>query len=407
VNVDRMRQIDYWAGVPLCWLVTQAWRLWRWIKPEQKPAGRDILFIELSEMGSAVIADSAFKRAKALYPDATLHFLIFAKNKPSLDVMGTIRPENILTIQSDNLLALVLDTVKAVLAMRRLSLFAAIDMEMFSRFAALLTFFSGAPNRVGYHRFYGEGLYRGELLTHKVLFNPHRHVAKSFLALVHALGERPDALPHTKLAFSDDEIRLDPVVPEPATLDAFKARLLAAYPVLANTRHWVLLNPNSSELMPLRRWAYENYAELARRLLAANADVAVLVTGVKGERAEADSLCRATGSDRALNLAGFTSMADLAPLYTLAHVMVTNDSGPAHFAAPTGLATIVLFGPESPTLYGALNPNAEFIYAGLVCSPCVSAFNHRKSPCDDARCMKAITVDQVEERVTARLAAAP
>ena len=66
---------------------------------------------------------------------------------------------------------------------------------------------------------------------------------------------------------------------------------------------------------------------------------------------------------------------------------------------PTGLATIVLFGPETPSLYGALNPNAEFIYAALGCSPCVSALNHRKSSCDDARCMTAITVDQVVERV--------
>ena len=94
MNVDRMRQIDFWAGVPLCALVSGLHRLWRLFRPEPAKAGRDILFIELSEMGSAVIADSAFKRAQSLFPDAKLHFLIFAKNRPSLDITGTIRPEN-------------------------------------------------------------------------------------------------------------------------------------------------------------------------------------------------------------------------------------------------------------------------------------------------------------------------
>ncbi|HFQ88757.1 MAG TPA: hypothetical protein ENK27_01660, partial [Desulfobulbus sp.] len=32
---------------------------------------------------------------------------------------------------------------------------------------------------------------------------------------------------------------------------------------------------------------------------------------------------------------------------------------------------------------------------GLACSPCVSAANHRKTPCTDNRCLQAITVDQV------------
>lgn len=399
-----MRQIDFWAGVPLCALVSAIARLWRLFRPRPTTAGRNILFIELSEMGSAVIADSAFKRAQSLFPDARLHFLIFAKNRASLDIMGTIKRENVLTIRADGLGTLLVDTFRAIAAMHRLDLFATIDMEMFSRFAALLCFFSGAPNRVGFYNFHGEGLYRGELLTHRVPYNPHQHVAKCFLSQVHALVEPPGTVPHAKIAFSDDEIRLDPMVPTPDELAAFRARLVAAFPVLERYRRWVLLNPNSSELMPLRRWAKENYTELARRLLA-DPDVAVLITGVAAEKAEAQGLCDACGDDRVVNLAGFTRMDDLIPLYTLAALMVTNDSGPAHFSAPTGLKTMVLFGPETPALYGALNPNAEFITAGLACSPCVSALNHRKSPCDDAKCMSSITLDRVLERARARLSA--
>jgi ADP-heptose:LPS heptosyltransferase len=399
-----MRQIDFWAGIPLCALVSGLHRLWRLFRPESDRAGRDILFIELSEMGSAVIADSAFKRAQSLFPDARLHFLIFAKNRASLDIMGTIKRENVLTIRAEGLVALLTDTLRAVVAMRRLDLFAAIDMEMFSRFAALLCFFSGASNRVGFYNFHGEGLYRGELLTHRVPYNPHQHVAKCFLSQVHALVEPPGTVPHAKIAFSDDEIRLAPVTPKPDELAAFRARLVTAFPVLDRYRRWVLLNPNSSELMPLRRWAKENYTELARQLLA-DPDVAVIITGVAAEKTEAQALCDACGGDRVVNLAGFTRMEDLLPLYTLSALMVTNDSGPAHFSAPTGLKTIVLFGPETPSLYGALNSNAEFITAGLACSPCVSAFNHRKTACNDAKCMSGIPLDRVLERARAKLSA--
>jgi ADP-heptose:LPS heptosyltransferase len=85
---------------------------------------------------------------------------------------------------------------------------------------------------------------------------------------------------------------------------------------------------------------------------------------------------------------------ELPALYHLAHVMVTNDSGPGHFSSVTPLPTIVLFGPETPALYGSLGKSIP-IFAGLACSPCVSAANHRKTPCTNNLCMQAITVPQV------------
>ncbi|ARJ64745.1 ADP-heptose synthase [Magnetospirillum sp. ME-1] len=403
MNVDRMRQIDFWAGVPLTFLMTLYWRIRCFFSPPAPKAGKNILFIELSEMGSAVIADAALKRAQALFPDARVYFLIFAKNRPSLDIMGTIARENMLTIRADSLWTLATDTLAMIRTMRSLDLMAAIDMEMFSRFSALLTFLSGAPKRVGFHRFHTEGLYRGELLTHRVPYNPHQHVAKCFMAQVHALTEPDGTTPHGKVHFTEADIRLAPVTPSAEVLDAFKARLFEAYPVLKTARRWVILNPNASELMPLRRWPYDRYKEVARRLLADHDDLAIIITGVASEKAEAETLVAAAGSDRICNLAGFTRMEDLIPLYALSAVMVTNDSGPAHFAAPVGLPTIVLFGPETPALYGALNDKAEFITARLACSPCVSAMNHRSTACTDPACMRAIPVEQVLDAVKRRL----
>ena len=86
-----------------------------------------------------------------------------------------------------------------------------------------------------------------------------------------------------------------------------------------------------------------------------------------------------------------------------ASAIVTNDSGPAHFAAATLLPTIVLFGPETPKLYQPLG-SSQAIYAGLACSPCVGAHNHRKTACTDNVCMRAISVEQVYRTLESTLA---
>ncbi|MEI6073879.1 MAG: glycosyltransferase family 9 protein, partial [Verrucomicrobiae bacterium] len=86
-------------------------------------------------------------------------------------------------------------------------------------------------------------------------------------------------------------------------------------------------------------------------------------------------------------------------------VLVTNDSGPAHFATLTGIHTVVLFGPETPRLFGVLLPRCKTITAGLACSPCVSATNNRQTSCRDNICMKSIEVETVFSAVVEALAA--
>jgi hypothetical protein len=60
----------------------------------------------------------------------------------------------------------------------------------------------------------------------------------------------------------------------------------------------------------------------------------------------------------------------------------------------TPIPSFVLFGPETPALYGSLG-NSTPIFAGLACSPCVSAANHRKTACNKPVCLDAISVDEV------------
>ena len=87
MKVDTMRAIDRWAGVPLCFLLSLAVRLLG--RPARRPAPKRILFVELSEMGSTILADPAMRKAKRLF-DGELFFVIFRRNAASLDFLRTV-----------------------------------------------------------------------------------------------------------------------------------------------------------------------------------------------------------------------------------------------------------------------------------------------------------------------------
>ena len=404
INVDTMRRIDRWAGVPLCALATIVLKLWWRLRPKAPRPVRRVLFIELSEMGSTLLADPAMRKARDRL-GAELYFVIFAQNADSLALAATVPRSNVFTIRSTSLRLLILDVCAFLLWTRRHAIDAAVDLELFSRFSALLTGLSGAQQRVGFYRFHNEGLYRGDMLTHRVVYNPHIHIAKNFIALVDALLTKTPTIPYTKTIIGDEQMTI--ALPTPSA--AARAELLTRIQKLApdfDTRRMrlVLVNPHAGEMLPQRRWMPERFAELIRRVLAANDDILVLVTGAPAERADAERLVAQCGGDRCVSFAGHSAITDLPALYALAVVMVAGDSGPAHFAAASGLPTIVLFGPETPHLYRPLG-NSIPIYAGLACSPCVSASNHRKSACADNVCMHAISAEQVFKTVNEVLSA--
>jgi ADP-heptose:LPS heptosyltransferase len=399
MNVDTMRAIDRYAGIPLCAVATVLVRVASWLRGPARPLRR-ALFVELSEMGSTILAQPAMRKARER---TELFFVIFARNAGSLDLTGEFPAANVFTIRDTDLFHLAFDTLAFLAWTRRNDIDTVVDLELFSRFTALLTGLSGADRRVGFHRFHNEGLYRGEMLTHRVAYNPHIHVAKNFIALVNALFAAAPEVPYSKTIIGDDELTVALPQPDAAARDAMLARIRSDTAFDPARQRLVLINPNASELLPHRRWMADRYADLIRRVLASHADVLIAVTGAPGERAEAEALAAASG-ERCISLAGKTKLAELPALYSQAALMVSNDSGPAHFAAATGLPTIVLFGPETPKLYQPLGASRA-IYAGLACSPCVSAHNHRKTACTNNVCMQAIGVEQVYAEVVEVLAA--
>ena len=395
-------------GVPLCFALTIVARvqaLFSGRSPDRAAPG-NVLFIELAEMGSTVLACPAVHRLRESFPGCGVFFLLFKHIDVSIKVLDLVPDSHVLTIDVSSPRTLVRDTLRFMRDARRLGIDTVVNLESFARFSTILTYLSGARNRVGFHPFTQRGLYVGDLFTHRVMYNPHVHTWQSLLALVQALEAPPGELPLGKFPAGSRE---DRVVPRARTDVAarrhLEALLQAESPAVAGKR-LIVVNPNASKLISIRKWPLEHYAELVRRLLQDPRNACV-ITGLASEREDAQFILDRVSSDRLVSLTGKTSLRELIDLFNLAEVLITNDSGPAHFAALTAIHVVVFFGPETPDLYRPLTDRCTVMYSHYACSPCVSAYNQRKSVCTNNRCLTTIPVDRVHAAVAEILAATP
>jgi ADP-heptose:LPS heptosyltransferase len=406
LNPDRMRRIDRWLGVPACLVLTVFARVAD-ASRRQHSIGHEpsnVLFIELAEMGSTVLACPALHYVKRRYPRSSVFFLLFKHIDESVHVLDAVPGAHVLTIDVSSFRTILRDTLRFMRAARRHRIDTAINLEAFVRFSTILAYLSGARTRVGFDAFTQPGLYTGDLLTHKVIYNPHLHTWQSLLTLVKALDADPGELPMGKVpAPSPAECVIPRITSDAASRARIMDTLQREYPA-AGSRRVIVVNPNASKLIAIRKWPLERYAQLVARLLDDERNLCV-ITGVASERDDARAIREAVRSDRVIDLTGRTSLRELIDLYNVADLLVTNDSGPAHFAALTDIHVVVFFGPETPRLYRPLTGRCTVMYSDFACSPCVSAFNQRRSVCANNRCLTTIAVDAVYAAVTAILEA--
>lgn len=402
-----IRKVDFWLGVPLCWIFSIILLPRRLLfSKRQAPAPpRSILFIKLIEQGATVLAVDALKQAAKLVGRENVHFLVFAQNSPIIEILDIVPPENIRRIKQTGLLTFAASSLRALWHLRRKKIDASVDMEFYSRASALFGVLAGCRMRVGLHRFSQEAPYRGRLMTHNVQYNPHLHTALAYRALVDTLSLDPCDQPMPKQApesLSSTRQRLDPFLPgevEKAKMSMLLRSLFGLEDKAAAVRPLVILNPNTSDMLPMRKWPDDRFVELGNKLLNAFPDIRIVLTGAPDEAESVAAIAAKFRSGRVASLAGMTTFRELLVLYCLSDVLVTNDSGPAHFSALTPIHCVVLFGPETPGLFGPLGNRATVLWAGLACSPCVNVYNHRFTVCRNNRCMQEISVGQVFEAV--------
>ncbi len=247
--------------------------------------------------------------------------------------------------------------------------------------SALLPFWAGIPERVGYH---GEARYG--LLTRR-LPNPDKHARPPMVEWYGALAG--NAVPN------DAQPRMQ--VAEQACHEAMLAQGVQA------KRYFVLVP--GAEYGPAKRWPAAHFAALAQHLLARHQLPVLLLGSAKDTDvcAQIASSVNAVHPGTCHDLAGRTGLEQAIALLAQARAMVSNDSGLMHVAAALGVPQVAIFGSSSPLHTPPLSPLAQVVWLKndakyqppLDCAPCFE----RQCPLGHTRCLGDITAEMVMARL--------
>jgi ADP-heptose:LPS heptosyltransferase len=225
------------------------------------------------------------------------------------------------------------------------------------------------------------------------------HIALNFLALVASLSAVPSQIPLVKQNLHSNLLPLPKIKATPSEQQALEKILKDANTAYSPGYSLIVFNPDPGDALPIRGWPLERFIATAKNLAAAFPEAFLVIIGLKRSRPFAQAFLDQIDAARCIDLTGRTpDLKSVVTLLELSRVLITNDSGPAHLAALTDVKSIVLYGPETPRLYGPLSEKSHCLFAEYSCSPCVSAFNHRYTPCNDNKCLQAISIEEVTAR---------
>ena len=207
--------------------------------------------------------------------------------------------------------------------------------------------------------------------------------------LVHAADWYLAVLPHLKVPVHRQFVWIPP---RPAAAEIVRQR------APADGTRWIAFQPGAR--WANKRWPVDFYAEVARRLVAADPALRIAVLGGR----EDQPLGRVIGQnlgDRCLDLTGRTSLPEMVEWVRRCELMVTNDTGPMHVAAALGRPVVALFGPTEARRTGPYGQVDKVLRHPLPCAPCMKSTCHFERPME---CLQAIGPNQVLAAIENRLA---
>jgi lipopolysaccharide heptosyltransferase II len=226
---------------------------------------------------------------------------------------------------------------------------------------AIEAWLAGIPRRVGYSRPWRDW-FINQIISEPKQFGPLRHQSNHYLRIAHQIG-------------ADLQEPLDGVTPR-------------------QIEHGLIGVCPGAEYGPAKRWT--EFHEVAKRL-SSEQPLHWLIFGTAKEQVFAQRLVEALGLN-ATDLTGKTTLLELMQHLRRCQLLLTNDTGTMHLAAHLGVPTVSIFGSTEPALTGPMGNGHAVIRHHVECSPCFL----RECPLD-FRCMKAVTVGEVVEKVRAKL----
>ena len=286
MNPNTIRKIDYWFGQPICFFLT----LFRTSFPTKESKPKKIVFLKFIEQGATVLAYNAIKRATEITGRENVYFCVFENNGPILDMLNIIPSENIITIREKTFFSFLSTASSALLKIRKEKIDTVIDMEFFSRASAIFSFLTGAKTKVGLHRFTSELPFRGNLMTHRIQYNPYLHTSLFYYSLVEATLQNPSEVPMMKTPQSNLSSSLPCFSPAEHEKKEMREKINDA--LGSQQKQIIILNPNASDLLPLRKWESEKFIQLGKKIIAENPNTYIIISGAPSEQNSTEEICK-------------------------------------------------------------------------------------------------------------------
>jgi ADP-heptose:LPS heptosyltransferase len=300
-----------------------------------------------------------------------------------------LEPSRVLALKEDGIFSFLFSYLHVLRALNQIQMDAVIDFELFFRITAIFSFFISAEKKGGFLRYHLEGLYRGSVYNSGCHFNQNTHISKNFLALTKTvLGDSND-FPQYKNNLTLEELVLTPYRPQEDVLEALKKKI----PEFISTPY-LLVAPDVGPNLSVRNYPLDRLSGVLKEILQEFPGYQVGMIGTRENIPSCEKLAQLVQSDRLVSLAGRTTMDELFELLRVAKLLISNDNGPVHFAAMTDTPTLALYSTDSPFVYGSLG-KCLVLYSFYQCSPCIMAYNHKRSDCSDNKCLQAIPASTV------------
>ncbi|MCL5409047.1 MAG: glycosyltransferase family 9 protein [Candidatus Omnitrophica bacterium] len=129
----------------------------------------------------------------------------------------------------------------------------------------------------------------------------------------------------------------------------------------------IVMNPGAA--FPAKRWKKENFIQTGKEILKIY-DAKIIITGNKLEKSLGEDIKIGINNKNVFNLAGETTIGELAAILKMADVLITNDTGTLHLASAVRCPVVVIFGPSNPYRYGPIGTKNYVLHADIDCFPC-------------------------------------
>jgi lipopolysaccharide heptosyltransferase I len=365
---------------------------------------RKILLIKLSALGDVVHTIPVLNKLRRRYPAARLDWLV----TPGIAELLAHNPaiSNVIEFARDDRsapwrLTPYVSAARLVATLRAAEYDLVLDLQGQLR-SAVFAFASGAPVRIGFDKPRADVW---QTLQRKIPDQARKHAWQgareaSWLAYTdHIALPTLDVHPVERYLGVGPMLGLDDgaadfAFPIPQEAHARIEALFDYYSIA--TAKLLVMAPGT--VWETKEWRRDGFAEVARHFLQKG--FAVTLIGSDRERA----LCDAVGklAPGAVNLAGETTLSELAALISRAAICVSNDSGPMHLAVALGRPVVSVFGPTDPVWAGPYRRDGAVLRADLPCSPC---YLRQLSRCMYGHdCMKNVSATAVIERAERFLA---